>query len=117
MGLLAFSEFDFKRLAFDEIKKYQRRYMVKLASALISEIEECQFPQWGKPGIRAQLVDVKKRKLEMDFVVEGDDKSMHVLNAVSPGFTCSLPFSEYVCQKIRSSLGERPSSQESLLAS
>ena len=80
-------------------------------------VKENQFTQWGKPGIRAQLVDVHKRKLEMDFVVEGDDTSMHVLNAVSPGFTCALPFSEYVCQKIRYCLGEIPDTKEHNLAS
>ena len=41
----------------------------------------------------------------MDFVLEGDPRSMHVLNAVSPAFTCSLPFAEYVCQKIQVQLG------------
>jgi (S)-2-hydroxyglutarate dehydrogenase len=40
----------------------------------------------------------------MDFILEGDKHSMHVLNAVSPAFTCSLPFSEYVCQRIQATL-------------
>ena len=51
-----------------------------------------------------QLVDIKKRKLEMDFVLQGDRHSMHILNAVSPAFTCSLPFSEYVGQQIGATL-------------
>ena len=38
--------------------------------------------------------------LEMDFILEGDRRSMHVLNAVSPAFTCSLPFSRYVGDRI-----------------
>jgi (S)-2-hydroxyglutarate dehydrogenase len=33
-------------------------------------------------------------------VFEHDDKSMHVLNAVSPGFTCALPFAHYLCEHI-----------------
>ena len=52
------------------------------------------------PLIRAQLLDLKSRKLEMDFVFQHDDRSMHVLNAVSPGFTCSLPFSRHICDQI-----------------
>ena len=40
------------------------------------------------------------KKLEMDFVLEYDDRSMHILNAVSPAFTCALPFAAYVRQKI-----------------
>jgi hypothetical protein len=37
-------------------------------------------------------------------VLESDKRSMHVLNAVSPAFTCSLPFSEYVCERIEAHL-------------
>jgi len=101
LGLLGFSGFDFKRLAFEELRKYSQRHMVELASTLVSGIHAGQFTTWGSPGIRAQLIDVTQRKLEMDFVVEGDDRSMHVLNAVSPGFTCAIPFAEYVCSQIQ----------------
>jgi L-2-hydroxyglutarate oxidase len=58
------------------------------------------YTKWARPGIRAQLLDVTKRKLEMDFVLEGDERSMHVLNAVSPAFTCSLPFADHVCDRV-----------------
>ena len=109
LGLLVFSEFDFKRLAAEELKKYSRIHLVKLASHLLSGIHHSQFVKWGRPGIRAQLMDIKEKKLEMDFVVEGNDQSMHVLNVVSPGFTCALPFSEYVCEKIQGCLGQKPS--------
>ncbi|MFM7519934.1 MAG: hypothetical protein ACKO9B_05645 [Planctomycetota bacterium] len=40
--------------------------------------------RWGRSGIRARLFVTRTRKLEMDFVLEGDERSMHVLNAVSP---------------------------------
>ena len=100
MGLLLRSDFDFKRIAATEILKYSRRRMVSLAKDLVQEIDHKVFKEWAKPGIRAQLVDLKKRKLEMDFVLESDDQSMHVLNAVSPGWTCSIPFSAYVVDEI-----------------
>lgn len=103
-GLFMFSEFDFKRLAFEEIQKYSRTHLVQLATTLMDGITPKQYETWGRPGIRAQLLDTKKRKLEMDFVLEGDSRSMHVLNAVSPAFTCSLPFAEHVCQKIQAQL-------------
>jgi hypothetical protein len=35
-----------------------------------------------------------------DFVIEGDDRSLHVLNAVSPAFTCALPFADFVVDRI-----------------
>jgi L-2-hydroxyglutarate oxidase LhgO len=104
VGLFVSSNFDFKRLAFDEIRKYSRFRMVFLASSLSRGVKPEHYKTWGKPGIRAQLVNIESQKLEMDFVVEGDDKSMHILNAVSPGFTCSIPFSQYVCKEIQSRL-------------
>jgi len=100
LNLFAFSNFGFTKLAFEELRKYSRKHMVELATKLAEDVQVSDYTKWGKPGIRAQLVDVKSRKLEMDFVVEGDNKSMHVLNAVSPAFTCSMPFSRYVCDKI-----------------
>lgn len=100
LGLLIFSQFDFKRLALDEMKKYSRSYLVKLAADLASDIKPDNYKTFGRPGIRAQLLNIKEKKLEMDFILESDNKSMHILNAVSPGFTSALPFSQYVCQKI-----------------
>jgi len=68
---------------------------------LIREIKQNDFQQWGKPGIRAQLINVKTKSLEMDFKFEGDDKSFQVLNAVSPSFTCALPFSKLIVLEIK----------------
>ena len=62
------------------------------------------YCQWKISGIRAQLLNIREKKLEMDFMLEEDDSSMHILNAVSPGFTCTLPFAEYICDKIDSKL-------------
>jgi len=99
LGLLFFSGFDFKRIAAEETLKYFRRRLVSLASSLLEGVKLQDYRHWGKPGIRAQLLDLKTRKLEMDFVLEGDAKSLHVLNAVSPAWTCALPFAKYVCDK------------------
>ena len=35
----------------------------------------------------------------MDFKYEGDDRSFHILNAVSPGFTCALPFAAHLADQ------------------
>ena len=101
MQLLGSANFDFKKLAFQELRKYSRRHLVTLVSSLLDGVHPEHYKVWGRPGIRAQLVNIKEKILQMDFVLEGDDKSMHILNAVSPGFTCSIPFSEYVCEKIQ----------------
>ncbi len=46
--------------------------------------------------MRAQLFDIRERRLEMDFVVRPGDRSTHVLNAVSPAWTSSLAMAEHV---------------------
>ncbi len=100
-SLLFHSSFDFRALAWREITKSSALQMAKLASALVEGVSPSHFKIWGKPGIRAQLMHVKKRKLEMDFIVEGDERSYHVLNSVSPAFTCSIPLSQYIVSDIR----------------
>ena len=99
-GLFIGSEFDFKRLAVRELRKLQRGHLLQLSEALIEDLDAARYPTWGKPGIRAQLLDTRTKRLVMDFVFEGDARSFHVLNAVSPGFTCSLPFADHVCDRI-----------------
>ena len=59
-----------------------------------------EFVQKGLAGIRAQLMDVKKGQLEMDFVIEPGENSLHVLNAVSPAFTSAFAFAPYLAGKL-----------------
>jgi L-2-hydroxyglutarate oxidase LhgO len=53
---------------------------------------------WKKkrPGIRAQLVNLEKGEFEMDFVVQKEHNIVHVLNAVSPGWTSAIPFAKWI---------------------
>jgi L-2-hydroxyglutarate oxidase LhgO len=92
--------FDFRQMAYEELSKQSRRKLVRLAGELVTKVREEDYTTWGKPGMRAQLLDTRSRALEMDFVLEGDRESMHVLNAVSPGFTCAMPFADHVCDAI-----------------
>jgi L-2-hydroxyglutarate oxidase len=56
---------------------------------------------WKKkpPGIRAQLVHLPSGKLEQDFVVRRHLNSVHVLNAVSPGWTSAIPFGKWLVEE------------------
>lgn len=92
------NSFGFRDLAFEEMKKYSKAYLVKLASTLAQGPDPKGFTEFGPPGIRAQLVDKRTLKLLMDFIIEGDALSTHFLNAISPGFTCSLPFADYAVE-------------------
>jgi L-2-hydroxyglutarate oxidase LhgO len=90
--------FGFRGLAFDEMRKYNKSYFVNLATSMVHSIDKSGFTEWSKPGIRAQLLDTRTLELVMDFVVEGDNDTIHVLNAVSPAFTCSFPFAQWVVE-------------------
>jgi L-2-hydroxyglutarate oxidase LhgO len=103
-GLMLSSTFDFQKLALEEVQKYSRPRLVALASKLAHGVRPEHYRRWGEPGIRAQLLDIKNRKLEMDFVIEGDVHSTHLLNAVSPGWTCAIPFARYAVDQIEAAM-------------
>lgn len=91
--------FNFRKLAFDEIKKYKLNYFKGLAKKLTINMNHDGYNSWSTPGIRAQLLNKNTLELVQDFVVQADDKSVHILNAVSPAFTCSIPFSDWVVEE------------------
>jgi L-2-hydroxyglutarate oxidase len=97
--LLITNKFNFRNLALSEIKKYSKKHLVSLASNLVKNINHQDFNKWGRAGIRAQLINNDTSQLVQDFVIEHDKISLHVLNAVSPGFTCSMPFASWIINK------------------
>jgi len=97
--------FNFRGLALQEIRKQFKRRLVDLASGFLHDPVPRRGWRWAPPGIRAQLLDTRTRSLVMDFKLEGDDRSMHVLNAVSPAFTCSFPFATHVVDEVERLLG------------
>jgi L-2-hydroxyglutarate oxidase LhgO len=99
------NDFEFRNIAVEEVKKYLRPVLVKQAALLVDGMPTESFRTWGKPGIRAQLFSRKDRAMLMDFHLEGDERSLHVLNAVSPAFTCALPFAEFVLDEVEARTG------------
>jgi len=61
-------------------------------------------------GNRAQLVS-RQGELIDDIVVRETERTIHVLNAVSPGLTCSLPFGEDLAQRCHAKLEGETSNQ------
>ncbi len=106
-GLFVQNDFDFRGLAYRELKKLSRAHLVEAASLLATGIDKRDYLHWGKAGIRAQLFNRRQKKLEMDFLYAGDDRSFHLLNAVSPAFTCSLSLSEYLADQIQAKLEKK----------
>lgn len=83
-----------------EVPKYSRKHLIAQAAALVPSVDERDFTQRGRPGVRAQLLHVPTGRLEMDFVVQGDAHSTHMLNAVSPAWTSALAVADHVVSGI-----------------
>lgn len=99
MKLLATNAFNFRSLAWEEIQKYNRNHLLNLVRPMVKQLDDAQFNTWLRPGIRAQLLNKKTLQLVQDFTVEGNGASVHVLNAVSPGFTSSFAFARWIVEK------------------
>jgi (S)-2-hydroxyglutarate dehydrogenase len=99
-SLYLHNDFDFRRLAWSELRKVSRRRLVDMARSMVDGLDESHWRHWATPGIRAQLIDTRRRMLEMDFRYEGDARSLHVLNAVSPAFTCSFSFARLLADRM-----------------
>jgi L-2-hydroxyglutarate oxidase len=91
---------NFRMLIHSEVKKYAKPYFISAAQKLVSSIDANDLEASNKVGIRPQLVNMKKRKLEMDYIIEQDTHSMHVLNAISPAFTGSFRFAELLVDRM-----------------
>jgi len=89
----------FREVALEEPRKYSFKYFFNDARKLLKELAMEDIENSPKAGIRPQLVDVRKNELVMDFIIEGTDTSVHVLNAISPAFTSSLFFSGMLLDK------------------
>ena len=93
------NSFNFRSLAWNELKKSNKKYFSGLARNLVQNSNSENFKKWGTPGIRAQLLNKRTFQLEMDFIMEGDEKSLHILNAVSPAFTCSFSLARHIVKE------------------
>lgn len=91
----------FRKNALTEPKKYIPRFFFNDAKQLVKELHPSWLESTPKVGIRPQLVNWKTKELVMDFLTEEGEHSLHILNAISPAFTCSLSFSKYIVENIK----------------
>ncbi|WP_428024983.1 hypothetical protein [Arcobacter sp.] len=96
--LFILNSFNFRDLAIEEIKNYDSSVFTKKAKDVVKNIEDNFKPM--PAGIRAQLLNKQTNELVQDFMIEHDKNATHILNAVSPAFTCSFAFARYVVDKI-----------------
>ncbi|MCL7926938.1 MAG: L-2-hydroxyglutarate oxidase [marine benthic group bacterium] len=88
----------FRRMAVSEVRKnFQLREIWKEAVELIPDLRPADLAR-SFAGNRAQLVRLDGTLVD-DFLVRETKHCVHILNAVSPGLTGSLPFGEWVWQR------------------
>lgn len=95
-GMYLRNENNFRKLAHIELGKYRKQNFLQAARKLMPILTEEDMIPTAKAGIRPQLVNVKTRKLEMDYIFEKTPKTLHVLNAISPAFTSSFAFAQLI---------------------
>lgn len=69
--------------------------LLREATLLVPSAKSVKGWHRKPPGIRAQLIHLPSGKLEQDFIVRNGAQSTHILNAVSPGWTSSIPFADW----------------------
>ena len=94
------NSFGYRNLAFQEFSNLFKENILAAAQKLTKFKLYSKDFSWYKPGIRAQLFDNKNGKLEMDFVNIKKSNQYHILNSISPAWTCSLKTAEYVIEEI-----------------
>jgi (S)-2-hydroxyglutarate dehydrogenase len=98
-SILFMSNSKFRNVALTEPMKYLSRFFFNDAACLLKDLKPEDIERANKCGIRPQLVDWESKELVMDFVVVREHDSLHVLNAISPAFTSSMAFAEYIAEK------------------
>jgi (S)-2-hydroxyglutarate dehydrogenase len=97
-ALLKSDSVDLLSLAKEEALKLFTKPLLKrtrkLSNSLDSNTNWVKYPS----GIRAQIINTKTKAIEMDYIVKADKNVVHVLNAVSPGWTSAIPFAHWVVE-------------------
>lgn len=103
-SMLRHGKHDLPALIRSEWSKIFTSTLVREAKELVPMAASVKGWKRRPPGIRSQLIHRPTGRLEQDFIVEHALDSTHILNAVSPGWTSSIPFGDYISGRILSSL-------------
>lgn len=92
---------EFLKLVYDNARiSFSPKAFLDEINSLLDEPITLNHLMPAQSGIRAQIVD-RQGRLVNDMIVESTENSTHVLNAVSPGMTCSLAFAKYVVDRVQ----------------
>lgn len=99
MNLFMKNDQNFRKLVLRDGFRFFKRNFHAQTQKLIPSLKIDELIPSSHLGIRAQLVNIRESKLVLDFLIEKGENSIHVLNAVSPAFTGSLPFARMVLDR------------------
>jgi hypothetical protein len=88
------------KLLKQEIRKYNKKNIVADVGRIVHGIYLEDYLTWGPSAIFPQLVSKKSNELIGDFLIERNEKSLHFINIVSPGWTSALAFTKDVADSI-----------------
>jgi L-2-hydroxyglutarate oxidase LhgO len=100
MCLLSPSRPFYMKLLKQEIRKYNKKNIVADVGRIVHGIYLEDYLTWGPSAIFPQLVSKKSNELIGDFLIERNEKSLHFINIVSPGWTSALAFTKDVADSI-----------------
>lgn len=86
-------------VAWDELNRsYRKEKFAEASKRLVPDVRAADLKR-SYAGIRAQLVSDDGELVKDPLFVERED-AVHILNAVSPGLTSSLPFGEHIAETL-----------------
>ena len=97
--LILTNSFNYRNLALREIKYYLPKNLISAAEKMVKSSFDSKYKK-KNPGIRAQLYNKETNLLVNDFIIEHTPETTHVLNIISPGFTCSFSLAKEIVDEV-----------------
>jgi len=97
--LFVTNSFNYRNLAMREIKYYWSKNLISEVEKMIKDPFGSKYKK-RRPGIRAQLYNKKTNELVNDFIIIHTANSTHVLNVISPGFTCAFSLAKEIVDEV-----------------
>ena len=90
------NKFKFRQYVHNQAFLSFQPFLINEAKKLVPRITLEDIVISKKIGIRPQLFNIRKNKIEDDFLYINTNKSTHILNAISPAFTSSFALADLI---------------------
>ena len=93
------NKFKFRQYVHNQAFLFFQPFLFKEAKKLLPNLKYSDIKISKKIGIRPQLFNLEKDKIEDDFLCLNTTNSTHVLNAISPAFTSSFALGDLIIDR------------------